>query len=363
MRALHLHCYRMLGSLDQAEDAVQETLLRAWRGLDGFQGRAPLHHWLHRIATMACLRAVERRGRLPAVHAEIAHLQPYPDTLLDPALVAERREEVALAFVAALQLLPATQRAVVILREVLCWSAAEVAALLGVSVPAVNSSLQRGRAALRSRAAAGRPLDAYEQQLLRRFVRSWQRRDLDTLAALLREDVILRMPPEQVEIAANGQPALAAYLPDGTGTCRGCCSPASPRATRWTRPSSTPSGRRTPTTSAATRPRRSVRSVAAFAAPGVLERPFAFMGATVPGAVLASISLHESLIHGWDIATGAGQPHPADEDVVRAVWQYAESGVGEAQRRAGQFAEAIPVPPAAPPLVRLLAHVGRPARP
>ncbi|MEV0830570.1 RNA polymerase subunit sigma-70 [Nonomuraea rubra] len=248
LRALHLHCYRMLGSLDQAEDAVQETLLRAWRGLDGFQGRAPLHHWLHRIATMACLRAVERRGRLPAVHAEIAHLQPYPDTLLDPALVAERREEVALAFVAALQLLPATQRAVVILREVLCWSAAEVAALLGVSVPAVNSSLQRGRAALRSRAAAGRPLDAYEQQLLRRFVRSWQRRDLDALAALLREDVILRMPPEQVEIggraavveffatqpaggrldlielveiAANGQPALAAYLPDSTGTCRG----------------------------------------------------------------------------------------------------------------------------------------------
>ncbi|MGW3349770.1 RNA polymerase subunit sigma-70 [Nonomuraea rubra] len=248
LRALHLHCYRMLGSLDQAEDAVQETLLRAWRGLDGFQGRAPLHHWLHRIATMACLRAVERRGRLPAVHAEIAHLQPYPDTLLDPALVAERREEVALAFVAALQLLPATQRAVVILREVLCWSAPEVAALLGVSVPAVNSSLQRGRAALRSRAAAGRPLDAYEQQLLRRFVRSWQRRDLDALAALLREDVILRMPPEQVEIggrgavveffatqpaggrldlielveiAANGQPALAAYLPDSTGTCRG----------------------------------------------------------------------------------------------------------------------------------------------
>ncbi|MGW3349769.1 TIGR03086 family metal-binding protein [Nonomuraea rubra] len=105
------------------------------------------------------------------------------------------------------------------------------------------------------------------------------------------------------------------------------------------------------------------RSVAAFAAPGVLERPYAFMGATVPGAVLASISLHESLIHGWDIATGAGLPHPADEDVVAAVWQYAETGVGEAQRRAGQFAEAIPVPPAAPPLVRLLAHVGRRARP
>ncbi len=251
-RALHLHCYRMLGSIDQAEDAVQEALLRAWRGLGGYEGRAPLPHWLYRIATMTCLRAVERRERLPAVHAEIAHLQPYPDALideLDPALLAERREEVALAFVAALQLLPPTQRAVVILREVLCWSAAEVAALLDLSVPAVNSSLQRGRAALRAHAdRPRRPLIDYERQLLRRFVRSWQRRDLDALAALLHEDVILRMPPEQVEIsgrtavteffatepaggrldlidlveiAANGQPALAAYLPDHAGACRG----------------------------------------------------------------------------------------------------------------------------------------------
>ncbi|NRQ31897.1 RNA polymerase subunit sigma-70 [Nonomuraea sp. NN258] len=252
LRALHLHCYRMLGSLDQAEDALQETLLRAWRGLGGYEGRSPLHHWLHRIATMACLRAVERRGRLPVVAAEVDQLQPYPDTLLaelDPALLVERREEVALAFVTALQLLPPTQRAVVILREVLSWSAAEVAALLDLSVPAVNSSLQRGRAALRARAAAPqRPLIDYERQLLRRFVDSWRRRDLDALAGLLREDVILRMPPEQVEIsgrtavteffatrpadgrldlidlveiAANGQPALAAYLPDQAGACRG----------------------------------------------------------------------------------------------------------------------------------------------
>ncbi|GAA4952431.1 DNA-directed RNA polymerase specialized sigma24 family protein [Nonomuraea thailandensis] len=106
LRALHLHCYRMLGSLDQAEDTLQETLLRAWRGLGGYEGRSPLPHWLHRIATMACLRATAgRRERLPAVVAEIAHLQPYPDTLLaeaNPALLAERREEVALAFVAAL---------------------------------------------------------------------------------------------------------------------------------------------------------------------------------------------------------------------------------------------------------------------
>ncbi|GAA4567221.1 RNA polymerase subunit sigma-70 [Planotetraspora kaengkrachanensis] len=251
-RALHLHCYRMLGSLDQAEDAVQEALLRAWRGLGGYEGRAPLSHWLHKIATMACLRAVERRERLPITVAEVAHLQPYPDAMLDeldPALLAERREEVALAFIAALQLLPPTQRAVVILREVLCWSASEVATLLELSVPAVNSSLQRGRAALRAQTGRPeRPLIDYEQQLLRRFVQSWQRRDLDALAALLREDVILRMPPEQVEIigraaaleffatqpaggrldlirlievASNGQPALAAYLPDRTGVCLG----------------------------------------------------------------------------------------------------------------------------------------------
>ncbi|MGI5285409.1 sigma-70 family RNA polymerase sigma factor [Nonomuraea polychroma] len=175
-QALHLHCYRMLGSIDQAEEALQETLLRAWRGLGGYEGRAPLHHWLHKIATMACLRAIERRERLPAVHAEITHLQPYPDVLidrLDPALIAERREEVALAFIAALQLLPPAQRAAVILREVLCWSAAEVAALLDVSVPAVNSLLQRGRAALRSGAQRPRrPLIDYERRLLRQFVQS-----------------------------------------------------------------------------------------------------------------------------------------------------------------------------------------------
>ncbi|GAA3170283.1 sigma-70 family RNA polymerase sigma factor [Nonomuraea salmonea] len=248
-RALHLHCYRMLGSIDQADDATQETLLRAWRGLAGYEGRAPLHHWLHRIATMACLRAAERRERLPAVHADITYLQPCPDSLLDPALIAERREAVALAFIAALQLLPPAQRAVVILREVLSWSAAEVAELLGLSVPAVNSSLQRGRAALRAHdTRPPRPLIDYERRLLRRFVRAWELRDIDGLAALLRDDVILRMPPEAaefagraavveffatrpaggrldlielVEVAANGQPALAAYLPDDAGACRG----------------------------------------------------------------------------------------------------------------------------------------------
>ncbi|WP_158566857.1 RNA polymerase subunit sigma-70 [Actinomadura craniellae] len=251
-RALHLHCYRMLGSLDEAEEALQETMVRAWRGLHTYAGRAPLRHWLHRIATTTCLKAIERRGRAPATVAEVGHLQPYPDRWLDeldPAVVVERREAVALAFVAALQLLPATQRAVVLLREVLCWSAAEVADYLGSSVPAVNSALQRGRATLRAHAAPRqRALTSYEQEIVRRFVHSWEHRDLGALAALLREDAILRMPPEPLEVvgraavteffatvpaegrldrirlvetAANRQPALAAYLPDTTGACHG----------------------------------------------------------------------------------------------------------------------------------------------
>ncbi|TMR02167.1 sigma-70 family RNA polymerase sigma factor [Actinomadura soli] len=251
-RALHLHCYRMLGSLTDAEEAIQDTMLRAWRSLHTYQARAPLRHWLFRIATTTCLKSIERRNRTPAVLAEVGHLQPYPDRLLDdldPVRVVEEREAVALAFVAALQLLPATQRAVVLLREVLCWSAAEVAEYLGSTVPAVNSALQRGRATLRfHHEPRERVLSAYEREILRRFIESWQRRDLDALAAVLREDAVLRMPPETVEITgraavvgffatqpaggrleeirlvetrANGQPALAAYLPDVTGTCLG----------------------------------------------------------------------------------------------------------------------------------------------
>ncbi len=251
-RELHLHCYRMLGSLTDAEDAFQESMVRAWRGLGTYQGRGPFHHWLYRITTTTCLKAIERRGKAPESLADVGHLQPYPDRLLDeldPAVLVEQREAVTLAFVAALQLLPATQRAVLLLREVLCWSAAEVAGYLGTSMAAVNSALQRGRATLRSHTPPrDKALSAYERDIVRRFIESWQRRDIDALAALLREDVILRMPPEAVEIigrqavtaffaaepaggrlelirlvetAANGQPALAAYLPDATGTCLG----------------------------------------------------------------------------------------------------------------------------------------------
>src|SRR5215208_3590665 len=157
-RALHLHCYRLLGSLDDADDAVQETMLRAWRGLDRFEPRAPLAAWLHTIATNVCLSALRRRKAHPATTGaeawdELLHLQPYPDRLLDeleasapgPEARYALRESVELAFVTAIQLLPPKQRAVLMLRDVLGWSARETAEALDDSVAAVNSALQRAR--------------------------------------------------------------------------------------------------------------------------------------------------------------------------------------------------------------------------
>jgi RNA polymerase sigma-70 factor, ECF subfamily len=263
VRELHVHCYRMLGSFHDAEDATQETLLRAWRHLHTFQGRGPLRAWLYRIATTTCLKQLEsrRRRRLAArpEGAEVPWLEPYPDRLLDelphdgpdPAAVAEQRESVALAFVVALQQLTARQRAALVLREVLGWSAAEVAGLLETSVPAVNSALQRARATLgQARPPAGvsaTSLPAQQQDVLRRFMLAWQRRDLVGLAALLAEDAVLEMPPQSlrylgreqvarffgavpadgrldrirlVATRANGQPALAAYLPAADGAYR-----------------------------------------------------------------------------------------------------------------------------------------------
>jgi RNA polymerase sigma-70 factor (ECF subfamily) len=261
LRGLHVHAYRMLGSLDDADEAIQDALLSAWRALDGYQGQAPLSHWLYRITTTSSLKVIRAKGRRPVPAGEIGHLQPYPDRLLDqltdasadPAAIAERRESVALAFITALQRLPARQRATLILRDVLTWNAAEVAALLEISVPAVNSALQRARATLSGprpaeSVTAHARLDDHQRQLLDRFTDAWQRCDIDALAALLREDVILSMPPELITItgrahvtqffatvpaggrletirlvrtAANGHPALAAYLPDQSARCRG----------------------------------------------------------------------------------------------------------------------------------------------
>ena len=221
VRALHLHSYRMLGSYTEAEDAVQETLLRAWQGLSGFEGRAPLRHWLYRITTTTCLKMIRDRRREPATTADVAWLQPYPDALLsqvadtgaDPAGIAEGRESVALAFIAALQLLPASQRAVLILRDVLAWPARDVAGLLDTSVAAVNSALQRARATLAAAnpaAAASRPLSRGEQLVLDAFVRAWQACDIPALAALLRDDATLTMPPQAIQI--TGRQAVADFF-------------------------------------------------------------------------------------------------------------------------------------------------------
>lgn len=257
--ALHVHCYRMLGSLDDADDALQEAQLLAWRSLGSFEGRAPLRHWLYRITTTTCLKVIRGRGRVPLPASDLISLQPYPDRLLDqltagdadPAAAVEQRDSVALAFIVALQRLPATQRAALLLRDVLAYSPAETAGLLDTSVAAANSLLQRARATLNgpdSHGRPGRPLDATDRQLVARFVDAWQRCDIPSLAALLAQDAILRMPPQRAEflgrqavvdffatvpaggrldlidlvvIGANGQPALAAYLPDDRGDCRG----------------------------------------------------------------------------------------------------------------------------------------------
>lgn len=261
LRALHLHGYRMLSSYSEAEEAVQEVLIRAWRGLSGYQGTGPLRHWLYRITTTTCLKMINRRGRDPLSTAEVAWLQPYPDVRLDqltdpdadPAAIVERRDSVALAFIAALQLLPGTQRAVLILRDVLAWPARDVADLLDTTVAAVNSALQRAHATLAhhrtTAAATQRPTGEREQRVVEAFLKAWQDCDIPALAALLRDDATLTMPPQEIRIVgrdavagffatvpadgrldlirlvvtrANGHPTLAAYLPDeGTDGCRG----------------------------------------------------------------------------------------------------------------------------------------------
>ncbi len=210
-RELHVHCYRMLGSFDEAEDLVQETLLRAWRGRESFDGGPGFRAWLYRIATNACLDALRSRRRIPALHsfAEVPWLQPYPDRLLDelapsdsePDAVVVARETIELTFLAVIQLLPPRQRAVLIFRDVLDWSAAETAALLDMSVAAANSALQRARATLRQRLPArpsewsGSAPSEEERQLLEAFIDAHERADATAAAALARDDIRITMPP------------------------------------------------------------------------------------------------------------------------------------------------------------------------
>ena len=254
---LQVHCYRMLGSLQDAEDALQETLLSAWLGLDGFEGRSSVRTWLYRIATNRCLnylRGESRRpqpaglpdhGAGPTGSGEPWWLQPYPDDLGDltpgPEARYDARESIALSFVAGLQHLPPQQRAVLVLRDVLGFPAAEAAGILGTSQAAVNSALIRARSGLR---AGSDPHDVpipkspAEAAVVDRFVSAFERFDLDDLVALLTDDARLTMPPEPAEhlgpgpiagflvgshvgqdvrllpTRANGQPALVLYLPD-----------------------------------------------------------------------------------------------------------------------------------------------------
>jgi RNA polymerase sigma-70 factor (TIGR02960 family) len=231
-RALHVHCYRMLGSFEEAEDVVQETLLRAWRARERFEGGPGFQAWLYRIATNACVDAIRRsRRRVPSLSslAEVPWLQPYPDRLLDevapsaaePDAVVIARETIELAFVAVIQLLPPRQRAVLVLRDVLGWSAAETAAALDLSVAAANSALQRARATLRRPRPAGRPegrasdLTERERELLQGFIATHESGDAAAAVALLRDDVRVTMPPHPWRY--EGLVAVTALVEQGTG--------------------------------------------------------------------------------------------------------------------------------------------------
>jgi RNA polymerase sigma-70 factor (TIGR02960 family) len=274
-RELQVHCYRMLGSVQDAEDALQDTLLAAWQGFGGFEGRASLRTWLYRIATNRCLNARRSASRRPAKEwdvpnvdppeptrlGEVVWLEPFPDTLLEGAIDAplgpearyEQTESISLAFVTALQILPPRQLAVLILRDVLGFHASEVADMLDSSVESVKSALKRARASLQQEQPAiderepppiaGSPS---EDAIVARFARAWESADLDALVALLTDDVFMSMPPmpfeyegldvvarfcatifragrrfDLVPTRANGQPAFGAYLRASDGISHG----------------------------------------------------------------------------------------------------------------------------------------------
>ena len=208
-RELHVHCYRMLASFDDAEDMVQETMLRAWRRRETFEGRSTFRAWLYRIATNACLDLLAKRRPEPATGGEVLWLQPYPDRLLDelhsdedePDVLAVAQETIELAYVVAVQHLAPRPRAVLILRDLLGWPARDVAELLGDSVNSVNSALQRARAGMREHLPrerqdwTGGGDDARTRDVLRRYIDAGEATDVEGLAALLREDVRCSMPP------------------------------------------------------------------------------------------------------------------------------------------------------------------------
>jgi len=277
-RELHVHCYRMLGSFQDAEDTLQNTLLAAWQGLSAYEGRASLRTWLYQIATNRCLNARRSTSRrrakewdVPQVRppeptglGEVVWLEPYPDSLLDdpmdpmdmawrPEARYEQAESIALAFVTALQLLPPRQLAVLVLRDVLGFRASEVADMLGATVESVTSALKRARAALERQRPTGsgrEPADVTashsEDAVVAEFVRAWEAADIDGLVSLLTDDVFVSMPPmpfeyqgrdaaagfcasilgsgrrfELVATRANGQPAFGAYVRAADGISHG----------------------------------------------------------------------------------------------------------------------------------------------
>jgi RNA polymerase sigma-70 factor (TIGR02960 family) len=226
-RELHVHCYRMLASFDDAEDAVQETFLRAWRSRQTFDGSSQLRAWLYRIATNVCLDALRRKSRRVTTmqsFAEVPWMQPYPDQLLDevapsheqPDAVVVERETIELAFLAALQVLPPRQRAALIARDVLGWPAVETASLLATSVPAANSALQRARATMqqhlparRAEWSAGKP-SAEERALLDRFIDAHERNDAAAAMAIASQDLRITMPPDMM--CFDGLDVIAPFL-------------------------------------------------------------------------------------------------------------------------------------------------------
>jgi RNA polymerase sigma-70 factor, ECF subfamily len=254
-RELRAHCYRMSGSVLDADDLLQESLIKAWKGMPSFEGRSSLRTWLYTVATHACLDALEKKsartlprelgppsdGQVGPPRMDLPWLEPAPAELMEPEPSPEarysRRESVALAFLVALQRLPPRQRAVLILRDVVGWQASECGELLGLSVAAVNSALQRARETLASPAPVTSLEDPEKQSLLQRYVQAWERADVDLLVSILHEEATLAMPPmaewlqgartigasiaamvfaeggrfEVVATEANGQPAFALY--------------------------------------------------------------------------------------------------------------------------------------------------------